>query len=333
MNQTFSMTPLTDNFGRQHTYLRVSVTDRCNFRCTYCLPEEGLAWMPKDTLLSYEEIERVVRCVVGMGVTRIRLTGGEPTLRRDLVTLISALSEIEGLQDLSMTTNGHRLEELAPALADAGLNRVNISLDTLDPEAFAKISRGGDLGRVLRGIERARECGLGPVKINAVMLAGENEDQVIPLVETFSEWIDDTVLRFIEYMPFEVRWHQCVTGEALRKVLAKRWTLVPLDETLGGGPAVYWRVQETGLRVGFISPLSARFCESCNRLRLLSDGHLRTCLSDDGTESLLTFLRAGATQAELESAIRAMVQGKREGHGCEVEGGRAFAGVMTRVGG
>jgi cyclic pyranopterin phosphate synthase len=268
-----------------------------------------------------------------MGVTRIRLTGGEPTLRQDLVSLVSALSAIEGLEDLSMTTNGHLLEDMAPALAEAGLNRVNVSLDTLDPEAFAKISRGGDLERVLRGIEGARECGLGPVKINAVMLAGENEDQAVPLVETFSEWSDDIVLRFIEYMPFEVRWHQCVTGETLRQSLEQRWTLEPVDETLGGGPAVYWRIVETGLRVGFISPLSARFCGGCNRLRLLSDGHLRTCLSDDGTESLRTLLRAGASDVELAEAIRAMVQGKREGHGCEVEGGKVFEGVMTRVGG
>ncbi|MEE2750984.1 MAG: GTP 3',8-cyclase MoaA [Myxococcota bacterium] len=324
---------LQDSFGRKHTYLRVSVTDRCNFRCTYCMPEEGLEWLDRKELLSYEEIVRLVGLFVKTGISRVRITGGEPTIRRDLPRLVEGLAACDGLDDLSMTTNAQQLDGMVEALAAAGLNRLNVSLDSLDSERFSRLTRGGDLDRVLRGIQAALAAGLSPVKINAVVLQGENEDDLEPLVHWASQNPDQIQLRFIEYMPFETRWHRCVPGARLRERLSESWSLVPVEQVFGGGPAQHWRVAETGLIVGFISPLSERFCGSCNRLRLSADGHLRTCLSDDGTPSLREPMRAGESDAQLIDRIRAMVAGKREGHGCEVEGGRPFEGVMTRVGG
>ncbi len=325
--------PLTDTFGRVHTYLRVSVTDRCNFKCVYCMPEEGLEWMPRDEVLSFEEIERLVRVFVSLGITRIRLTGGEPTARRDFVQLVEAIGRIEGLCDLSLTTNALRLGPLAARLKQAGLGRLNVSLDSLDPETFQRLTRGGDLARVLEGIAAARQAGLAPIKINTVVLQGENDHEVMDLVEYFSPHARDTELRFIEYMPFQDRWHRCVPAAELRQRLSERYTLLPAADKVGGGPAVGWRIQETGLKIGFISPLSEKFCGSCNRLRLMADGHLRTCLSDDKTPSLREQLRSGADDDALRASIRVMVSHKREGHGCTVEGGTPFDGVMTRVGG
>lgn len=325
--------PLVDTFGRVHTYLRVSVTDRCNFRCVYCMPAEGLEWMDRADVLTFEEIERLVRVFASLGITHFRLTGGEPTARRDFVELVEALGQVPGVQDLSLTTNALRLAPIAERLKEAGLTRINVSLDSLVPETFSRLTRGGDLKLVLEGIDAARRVGLTPIKINAVVLEGENDLEVPDLVEAFGEHAADTELRFIEYMPFQARWHRCVPAAELRRRLSERYTLVPAQPNVGGGPAVVWRVQETGLRVGFISPLSEKFCGSCNRLRLMADGHLRTCLSDDKTPSLRDHLRGGSSDDELRAAVRVMVTGKREGHGCTVEGGTPFEGVMTRVGG
>ncbi len=325
--------PLVDGFGRIHTYLRVSVTDRCNFRCVYCMPPEGVAWMPRPDILTYEELARLVRIFVGLGIRKVRLTGGEPTIRRDFVQLVAALGRLEGLDDLSVTTNGLRLAGMAHELATAGLRRVNVSLDTLRPDRFRAITRGGDLRRVLVGIDAALEAGLVPVKINAVVLAGVNDDEVEDLVAWAARDTQRLQLRFIEYMPFEARLHRCVPAHRIRQRLAERMDLEPCDRQVGDGPARTWRDRRTGQVIGFISPLSASFCASCNRLRLQADGHLRTCLSDDRTPSLRELLRGGADDAAIAGAIRKMVLGKREGHGCEVEGGRLFEGVMTQVGG
>jgi cyclic pyranopterin phosphate synthase len=326
--------PLVDAFGREHTYLRVSVTDRCNFRCVYCMPEEGLSWMPRTEVLSYEEIASVVRVMAGMGVTKIRLTGGEPTMRSDITELISAIHAIDGISDIAMTTNAHTLTKMAASLAQAGLNRVNISLDTLDPDRFGALTRGGDVHRVLAGIEAAREHGITPIRINAVILAGENEDDIFDLVEHFQPHADNTEVRFIEYMPFQVRLHQTVPGRTLRSRLQARFDLQPVTRSdPSAGPAAYWRIGENGLRVGFISPLSEHFCASCNRLRLMLDGHLRTCLAHEDTPSLRDLIRRGATAEQLEVAIRAMVMGKPVGHACEIDGEAVFEGVMTAIGG
>lgn len=326
--------PLVDRFGRAHTYVRISVTDRCNFRCVYCMPEDGLTWMPRDELLRYEEIARLMGVFAGMGVRKVRLTGGEPTLRADIESLIGGLAAIEGIDDIAMTTNGLTLDRLAPRLARAGLTRVNVSIDSVDPERFRRLTRGGDLARVLRGIEACRGAGLTPVKLNAVVLKGENEQDLDSLVDWAGQWPEHLELRFIEYMPFEARWHQSVASAELRRRLAARLTLTP-DRARGraDGPARMWRIAETGLRVGFISPLSEHFCARCNRLRLQADGHLRTCLAHEDTPSLRDILRGGADDDGLERAIRAMVMGKPEGHDCGLDDGTVFEGVMTGIGG
>ena len=324
---------LLDRFQRSHTYLRVSVTDRCNFRCVYCLPADGMDWMPRDELLSYEEVGRLVRVFADLGIRRIRLTGGEPLIRKDLERLVEEIGAIDAIEDIALTTNAHRLAGCAERLAAAGLSRLNVSLDALDPTMFREITRGGDLAKVLDGIDAAIAAGLTPLKINAVLLRGLNEDQLFPMVEYFAKRAEHVVVRFIEYMPFEARWHKSMRGGELRDLLSERYTLSPHGEHLGDGPAVHWKLEELGLRVGFISPLSEKFCGLCNRLRLSADGHLRTCLSDDGTPSLREGLRAGATDEDIAAAIRGMVLGKREGHEALLEGGTPFEGVMTRIGG
>jgi cyclic pyranopterin phosphate synthase len=322
---------LLDRFGRQHTYLRISVTDRCNFRCVYCLPEEGLDWMPRKDLLNYEEIARLVGIFARMGIRRVRLTGGEPTVRRDIAALVGAVAAIPGIDDLSMTTNAHALARNAGVLASRGLRRVNISLDSLDAERFGRITRGGRLDAVLDGIAEARRVGLTPIKINMVVMQGVNDDEVVPMVRHFQPHAGDTVLRFIEYMPFDGRWHENVSAAELRRRLAVIGPVEPFDEPLGGGPARYWTVG--GLRIGFIAPLTEHFCASCNRLRLLADGHLRTCLAHEDTPSLRDLLRGGVSDADLETTIRTIVRGKPAGHEAETDGGRFFEGVMTGIGG
>jgi cyclic pyranopterin phosphate synthase len=323
--------PLIDRFDRRHTYLRVSVTDRCNFRCTYCMPAEGMQYMPRDELLRYEEIGKVVAAFVAMGVRRVRLTGGEPLLRKDIVLLVRALAGL-GLDDLAMTTNGHLLGALAEPLRVAGLRRVNVSLDTVDPEVFKRMTRGAALAPVLAGVEAARRAGLTPVKLNAVIVRGENDHLAVALVERFAHQ-PDVEIRFIEHMPFDGMDRDHVPSAELRARLAASYTLEPLGPG-PSGPAVMWRIAETGQRVGFISPVTEHFCERCNRLRLDATGHLRTCLSRDDAPSLRDLLRGGATQAELEAAIRGMVWGKVAGHSAhEIEGWRRFEGTMTRIGG
>ncbi len=326
--------PLEDSVGRVHTYLRVSVTDRCNYRCLYCMPEEGLQWIPKAELLQYEEISRIVRVMARMGVQKIRITGGEPTVRSDITELIQAVAETPGIRDVAMTTNAHTLEQLATPLANAGLHRVNISLDSLDPKRFNALTRGGNLQRVLNGIHAAREAGLTPIKINAVLLDGVNEHEVHDMVEYFSPHAETTELRFIEYMPFEVRKYNTIPAERIRTMLRERWKLTPVKtETSTAGPAQYVTVDDTGLKVGFISPLSEHFCATCNRLRLQSNGHLRTCLAHEDTPSLRDLLRRGDSDDQLQQSIRNMVLGKPLGHDCAISDGTLFEGVMTAVGG
>ena len=330
--------PLVDRYGRVHTYLRLSVTDRCNYRCSYCLPMQKMDWMRRSDLLSYEEIERLLTVFARLGIRRVRLTGGEPLVRRDLVDLVARLGAIEGLEDIAMTTNGHALAAKAEALKAAGLSRVNVSLDTLDADAFREVTRGGTLSKVLEGIEAARSAGLTPIKVNCVVVKGINDDAPTAMLDYFAPHAEDTIVRFIEAMPFEgttaVGRH--VASGSLRDVLEDRLQL----ETDGaharhGGPATAWRVRESGLRVGFISAMSEHFCESCNRLRLQADGTLRTCLSRESFPSLRDRLRSGATDAELAQAIREQVWHKVAGHEAHLSGSdqRMFEGVMTSIGG
>jgi cyclic pyranopterin phosphate synthase len=326
--------PLLDRFGRVHRYLRISVTDRCNYRCVYCMPAEGLSWLPREHLLRYEEIGRLVGVFAKLGVHKVRLTGGEPTVRADIEALVGAVAAHPGITDLAMTTNGHTLARLAPRLAAAGLRRVNVSIDSLRPERFAALTRGGELGRVLAGIDAALAAGLRPVKLNAVIIGGENDDEVLDLVRFAGERAPHLALRFIEYMPFGERWHRSVPSAELRRRISAQHALEPLPApAMGDGPARTWRVVESGLELGFISPLSEHFCATCNRLRLQNDGHLRTCLAHEDTPSLRDLLRAGADDDALEQAIRAMVMAKPEGHAALITGGVPFEGVMTRIGG
>lgn len=323
--------PLLDKYGRRHVYLRVSVTDRCNYRCTYCMPEEGFAAKARKDLLSFEEIRRIVAVFHELGVRRVRLTGGEPLIRKGIRHLVRMLADL-GLDDLAMTTNAHLLARHASALADAGLRRVNISCDAVDPEIFARMTRGGSLREVLAGIDAARAAGLTPIKVNAVVLAGVNDHQLLPMVRHFADHADDTVVRFIEYMPFGPERKKHLPVSELRRRLAEHYTLEP--EGRGpGGPAVVWRIAETGQRVGFISPITEHFCDACNRLRLDADGHLRTCLSRDDAPSLRDVLRGGATDAELTSLVRRIVWNKVAGHEAHEDDWRAFEGVMTQIGG
>jgi len=326
--------PLVDSFGRVHTYLRVSVTDRCNYRCVYCLPADGVTWQPRDQLLDYDELERLIRLFASMGIEKIRLTGGEPTIRRHICRLVEAIANIDGITDLAMTTNGHTLVRTAERLKRAGLRRINLSLDTLDPVRFRDLTRGGNLRRVLDGVAAARAVGLRPIRVNAVLLRGENDDEIDALVDWAAAAEGDIELRFIEYMPFEARWYRCIPAREVLAHLRERFTVTALDGSgRASGPARMMVIEETGLRVGFISPLSARFCGACNRLRLQADGFLRTCLAHDGTPSLRDLLRGGATDGDLEAEIRRMVAGKLEGHDCDETGGTPFAGVMTGIGG
>ena len=328
--------PLLDPFGRRHTYLRVSVTDRCNYRCTYCMPAEGLDWMPRDHLLTFEEIGRIVKVFASMGVRKVRLTGGEPTVRRGLEKLVGTIASVDGIEDLAMTTNGHLFAKWAPVFAEAGLKRINVSIDSVEPDQFRAITRGGDLARVIRAIAVSREVGLRPVKLNCVVIRDTNDDQVLAMVRRFAEW-PDVEIRFIEFMPFsEVdRQRRHVPAREMRaRVEAALGPLEPLGRPAGGGPAVMWRLAQTGQRIGFISPITEHFCEACDRLRLQADGHLRTCLSREAAPSLRDLLREGLTDEELEQHLRVRLWNKVAGHEAHLDGDfRAFDGVMTSVGG
>lgn len=329
---------LLDRFGRLHSYLRISVTDRCNYRCVYCMPEEGLRWIPRKNLLSYEEIARLVRCFAGLGVRRVRLTGGEPTVRRDILELITALNAIPGIEDIAMTTNGHLFAPLAPEFKKRGLRRINISLDSLNPERFSRITRGGQLVPVLEAIQAARAAGLGPVKINMVVMGGLNEDEILPMARYFAPYAQDTVLRFIEYMPFEDRWHTSVPAATMRAQLSQEFSLSPAQNTgPGWGPARYWQAAHPDhphpLQIGFIAPLTEHFCALCNRLRLSAEGDVRTCLAHENNPNLRDLLRSGADDAEIVLVLRSIVLNKPAGHEVMTEGSEHFQGIMTAIGG
>ena len=326
--------PLIDTFGRGHDYLRISVTDRCNYRCTYCLPAAGLDWLPRSELLTFEEIERIAATFAAMGVRRLRLTGGEPTVRRGLPELVARLAAIPGIEDVALTTNGHHFARLAAPLAQAGLRRVNISIDALDPVTFREITRGGDVARVLAAIDASLAAGLDPVKLNCVVIRGVNEAELVPLVARFAG--TPVQVRFIEYMPFDQddRKKHLPVAEVRNRISSVFPLELAPEARIGGGPARTWRVSGTDQVVGFISPITEHFCEACNRLRLSSDGHLRTCLSRDRTPSLRDLLRGGLSDAGLAAAIRSMVWAKVAGHEAHIEAEwRRFEGVMTRIGG
>ncbi|WP_030242239.1 GTP 3',8-cyclase MoaA [Streptomyces sp. NRRL S-350] len=306
--------PLVDRFGRVHTDLRVSLTDRCNLRCTYCMPAEGLDWLPRDGVLGDDEVVRLVRIAVErLGVASVRLTGGEPLLRRGLTGLVARLAAL-GV-DLSLTTNGIGLARTAVGLREAGLGRVNVSLDTLRPERFAAITRRDRLADVLAGLAAAKAAGLGPVKVNAVPVRGTNEDEIVPLAEFAVE--HGYRMRFIESMPLDAQgaWDRTamVTAQEILAALGKRFDLVPVGRH-GSAPAEEWRIAGTDAVVGVIASVTRPFCGGCDRVRLTADGQLRNCLFATEESDLRALLRGGADDAAVEAAWRASVAGKGPGH-------------------
>jgi cyclic pyranopterin phosphate synthase len=309
--------PLIDPFQRAIRYLRVSVTDRCDFRCVYCMSEQ-MTFLPKKELLTLEELDRMCSAFVRMGVEKLRITGGEPLVRRDMMTFFRAMGrhlETGALKELTLTTNGSQLDRFADDLAAAGVRRVNVSLDTLDDAKFAAITRWGRLAQVLKGIDAAQKAGIR-VKINAVALKGVNEDELFDLQAWCAD--RDMDLTFIEVMPMgdlgnEDRLAQYWSLKDLRARLDDRFTLVDLAERTGG-PARYVQVQETGQKIGFITPLSHNFCESCNRVRLTCTGQLYMCLGQEDLADLRAPLRASPDDAPLEDAIRAAIARKPKGH-------------------
>jgi cyclic pyranopterin phosphate synthase len=324
--------PLTDPFARAIRYLRVSVTDRCDFRCTYCMAEQ-MTFLPKADLLSLEELDRLCSAFVRMGVEKLRITGGEPLVRRGIMTFFGAMGrhlQSGALKELTLTTNGSQLARFAAGLAEAGVRRVNVSLDTLDPAKFAEITRWGRLPQVLDGIAAAKAAGL-QVKINAVALKGVNEDELFPLTEWCAREGHD--LTFIEVMPMgemgeAARLDRFWSLKDLRARLAGRYSLQDLTERTGG-PARYVRIGETGQKIGFITPLSHNFCESCNRVRLTCTGELFMCLGQEDMADLRAPLRASAQDGEVEQAIRAAIARKPKGHDFDYSRQRV-AGQMSR---
>jgi cyclic pyranopterin phosphate synthase len=307
-------TSLVDGFGRVHRDLRISVTDRCNFRCTYCMPAEGLDWMAREDLLTYEELTRVARvCVERFGFDGIRLTGGEPTVRANLPVLIEQLSSL-GV-DLSLTTNGTTLTNLAPTLVAAGLERINISLDSLNRERFEQITRRDELDKVLEGIDAAVGAGLAPVKINCVVMRGVNDDEIVDFARFGRE--RGVTVRFIEFMPLDAQgeWtnEQVVTRDEIIAAIGGVFPLEPVTER-ESDPAARWRYVDGGGEFGVIPSVTEAFCESCDRVRLTADGMLRHCLFATRELDLRTLLRSGATDGDLAEAITAEVGAKWAGH-------------------
>jgi GTP 3',8-cyclase len=291
---------LVDRYGRNITYLRISVTDRCNLRCVYCMPPEGVAWQSHDNILHYEEIAQIVRLAASQGIREVRLTGGEPLVRKNLAQLVGLIAAIPGIQDVSLTTNGLLLLDQIEALAEAGLNRINVSLDTLQAEKFARITRGGRFERVWAGLEKAEALGIQPIKLNAVAMRGVNDDELISLARLSLEraWH----VRFIEIMPVK---NQAAWGEGfprpedtyisvheMLQMLAPLG-IQPVENGIGSGPAREYQLPGARGRIGFITPLSEKFCDECNRLRLTADGHLRPCLLHDVEVPIRDALRQG----------------------------------------
>src|SRR5271170_5823018 len=306
--------PLIDKFGRQIYDLRVSVTDRCNFRCVYCRSADPENHMAEHALLEWDEFERLVRILVGMGIRKVRVTGGEPLVRPGVEEFVARLKAI-GVQDLSMTTNGHLLAERCDRLVAAGLNRINISLDSLDREKFQRITRTNTFDQVIAGIDAAQASSLRPVKLNAVLVRGVNDDEV----EAFAEFARerDLIMRFIEYMPLDAdrAWTRelVVTAAEIKKRIEARWPLIPIAHERSETARKYRFADGPG-EIGLVAPVSQPFCGACSRIRITADGKLRTCLFSKEDHDLKSLLRNGATDEQIAEDIRAAVYEKEKGH-------------------
>ncbi|MBI3838949.1 MAG: GTP 3',8-cyclase MoaA [Planctomycetia bacterium] len=310
--------PLVDGFGRVHTNLRISVTDRCNIRCFYCMPAENVRFKPRRELLSFEEIERFTRVVALMGVNKIRLTGGEPLVRHDLALLVKKIAQVPGIRDIALTTNGILLAEQAQGLKDAGLKRLNISLDSLNRETFFKISRREGLEQVLAGIFAAQRIGFKKIRLNAVAIRGITEPEIVPLGGFARE--HGLEMRFIEFMPLDAdgNWDtdQVLSGARIRAALEEGiGPLVPLPVEDPSQPASDFAFADGVGRIGFINPVTQPFCQRCNRLRLTAEGQVRNCLFSTEEWDARAVLRSGGSDEELAQLVRASIGAKRAGHG------------------
>jgi len=327
--------PYLDSFARPINYLRISVTDRCNLRCVYCMPPEGIKQRAHCEILTFEEIARVVKAAATIGIAKIRLTGGEPLARLGLPDLVRMIAAVPGIDDISMTTNGTLLARYADELAAAGLHRVNVSLDTLCPDQFRQITRRGTLADAWDGIEAAKRVGLTPIKLNVVVIRGMNEDKVNDFAQKTLEF--PWHIRFIEVMPLGANAAWAGDGyvpmtEVRARIEAAFGPLEPVGGPAGNGPARYHRIPGAAGTIGFITPVSEHFCFSCNRLRLTADGKLRPCLLSDAEVDLRTSLRAGATRKELVDLLLSGIMKKPRGH-CLALGKVPAGRVMAEIGG
>ncbi len=321
-----------DSWHRQINYLRISITDHCNLNCVYC-SEKSFTHLPRNEILTYEEIHRIITITAAMGINKVRLTGGEPLLRPDLPQLVKMIADTPGIDDIAVTTNGTLLSQLAAELKAAGLHRVNVSLDTLRADRFEKITRHNKLDDVIAGIEEANRVGLVPVKVNMVVMRGQNDDEVVDFArKTIS---DGWNVRYIEDMPFGCSANAAENIVSSHKIQERIKILGPLEPSgvkKGNGPAKYFRFPGAGGTVGFISPITEHFCNTCNRLRITADGQLRPCLLDDDEIDLKKALRSGASDSQLRGLIQQAIISKRERHHLN-EGERAPEKPMRQIGG
>ncbi len=327
--------PLVDRYGRVHTDLRMSVTDRCNLRCFYCMPEEGVPFLPRSEILSYEEITRVATVARSLGVTSLRLTGGEPLVRRGIVDLVAMLAEV-GFDDLALTTNGMGLTALAPKLVEAGLQRVNISCDSLRPQRFAQIRRRGHLTTVLDAMDAAERAGLSPIKVNVVVIAGANDDEVLDFAALARR--TGRIVRFIEYMPLDAEgnWRRddVVAADRILAEIDARWPIEPLpDAGEDPAPAERFRFRDGCGEIGVVASVTRPFCGTCNRLRLTAEGAVRNCLFSDDEVSVRDVLRSGGDDRQVSVALRTAVWGKLPGHGINDPGFLRPVRSMSMIGG
>ena len=327
--------PLVDRYGRAHSDLRLSVTDRCNLRCVYCMPEEGVPFRPREEILTFEEITRVARVARALGVKSVRLTGGEPLVRKGLVELVRQLATV-GFEEIALTTNGTGLAAAARPLAAAGLQRVNISCDSLRPERFGRIRRRGDLATVLGAMDAAEAAGLSPLKVNVVVLAGVNDDEVVDFAAFARE--HGRVVRFIEYMPLDAeggwRRDQVVASDEILARINARWPVEPVERPgWGPAPADRYRFCDGKGEIGVVASVTRPFCGTCNRLRLTADGAVRNCLFSDDEVSLRAMLRSGASDEDIALGLRSAVWGKLPGHGINDPGFLRPARSMSMIGG
>ncbi|MBM4310716.1 MAG: GTP 3',8-cyclase MoaA [Deltaproteobacteria bacterium] len=326
---------MIDNYHRHISYLRISLTDRCNLRCIYCMPPEGIGLLDHAEVLRLEEIERIAAAAARLGISRIRITGGEPLVRRGVIDLVRDLMKLPGIEDVSLTTNGILLAEHAAALRSAGMRRINISLDTLDAEKYRRITRGGDIQRVLEGISEARRQGFSPIKVNVVAMRGINDDEIAEFARLTIE--RPVHIRFIEFMPVGIstEWDQnsFISSSETRDIISRVGTLYPVERCGKSGPAAMYRLEGAAGQLGFISPLSNHFCDTCNRMRLTADGKLRTCLFSDQEIDLKKFLRSSVSDQALEEIISEAIKSKPKGHTISEPSFKKCRRNMSAIGG